>query len=65
MSSGFPIRSGILKGLYCLCSENKGPDQLYFAYAKSRFSHEMAHMVKLLCDKSILYCQITTNCEDV
>ena len=41
-----------VEGLYHLCSENKGADQLrghrvcvfVFAYAKSRFSHTMAHL---------------------
>ena len=41
------------EGLYCLCSENKGVDQLHgyqliwafvFANAKSRFSHDTALM---------------------
>ena len=38
------------EGLYYLCSENKGADQLIcgfvFAYAKSQFSHDVAHMIK-------------------
>ena len=43
-----------MEGLYYRCSENKGTDQLHgyheadlifvFAYAKSRFSHDAAHM---------------------
>ena len=43
-------------GLYDLCSKNKGADQLcgyraqlicgiVLAYAKSRFSHDAAHMI--------------------
>ena len=42
-----------------MCSENKGADQLrgyreadlvfVLAYAKSRFSHDAAHIVKLGC----------------
>ena len=42
------------EGLYCLCTENKGADQLccygkliccfVFAYAKSLFSHDAAHI---------------------
>ena len=54
-----------VEGLYYLCGENKGADQLadqlrgyraaavtgqticafVFAYAKSRFSHDVAHMI--------------------
>ena len=43
-----------VEGLYCLCSENKGADQLcnycaaglqfVFVYVKSRFSHDAAHL---------------------
>ena len=36
-----------VEGLYYLCSENKGAEQLrglFFAYAKSRFSHDAAHL---------------------
>ena len=45
-----------VEGLYYLCSENKGADQLsvhlicafFFAsYAKSRFSHDMAHITEV------------------
>ena len=55
------LKFGIYKvdGLYLLCSENKDADQLrsyctaakllicvfVFAYAKSRFSHEVAHKI--------------------
>ena len=50
-----------MEGLYYLCSENKGADQLRgyreadlrlcFRICKSRFSHDEAHMfvVMLLC----------------
>ena len=48
--------SDLLSGLYYLCSENKGTDQLcgyreadrvfVFAYAKSRFSHDEALMTQ-------------------
>ena len=38
-----------VEGLCYLCSENKGNDQLHgyfvFAYAKSRFSHDPAHLL--------------------
>ena len=44
-----------VEGLYSLCSENKGVDQLWvfaklicffvFAYAKSRFSHNEAQFI--------------------
>ena len=48
----------IEEGLYYLCSENKGADQLRskaaqlicvfgFAYAKSRFSHGAAHILNM------------------
>ena len=39
---------GSRRGLYCLCSENKGADQLIctfvFAYVKSSFSHVTAQI---------------------
>ena len=71
MSSGFLTRSEVVQpqkmsrdlkfqieeveGLYHLCSENKGTDQLcgygaadlhlfFFTYAKSRFSKDTAHV---------------------
>ena len=46
-----------MKGLYCPCSEIKGTNKLrgysaadldlhlFFAYAKSMFSHDAAHMI--------------------
>ena len=44
-----------VEGLYYLCSENRGADKLavtaqlicvfVFAYAKSRFSHDMPHLI--------------------
>ena len=49
-----------MEGLYYLCSENKGADQLrglntaklicdfVFAKAKSRFSHNEAHMCMII-----------------
>ena len=53
--------------MYYLCSENKGADQLrgyreadlhlFFAYAKSRFSHNATHLVHtelvLICPRYI------------
>ena len=51
-------------GLYYLCSKNKDADQLtsafVFAYAKSRFSHHMAHMdgqavAQLVCVLCVSY----------
>ena len=42
------------EGLYCLCSENKGIDQLcsycafVFAYANCRFSEAVAHLALFL-----------------
>ena len=72
--SGFPTRSdtnwavqqqkeiwnqgSIQKGLYYLCSENKGADQLrgyrlicafVFAYAKSRFAHDAIQNSTVSC----------------
>ena len=54
MARGLKFRIWKIEGLYYLCSENKGADQLrgsheadqlfVFAYAKSRFSHDEAHM---------------------
>ena len=40
--------SDLVKGLYYPCSANKGADQLrafVFAYAKSQFSHDVAHIM--------------------
>ena len=57
MARGLKFRIKEVEGLYYPCSENKGADQLrgyreadmrhiflVFAYAKSRFSHEAAHL---------------------
>ena len=54
MARGLKFRIKKEEGLYYLCSENKGADQLcsyrtadlhlFFAYAKSQFSHDMAHI---------------------
>ena len=55
MAGGLKFRIYVEEGLYYLCSENKGADQLrgyreaqicifVFAYAKSRFSHDEAHI---------------------
>ena len=56
MARGFKLQMEV-DGLYNLCSEIKGTDQLcittqlicifIFAYAKSRFSHDMAHMLTI------------------
>ena len=54
------------EGLYYLCCENKGADQLrsssaqlicafIFAYAKSRFSHDSAHIVFSTLKKNGFY----------
>ena len=60
------------EGLYCLCSGNKGADQLHgyraaafvFAYAKIRFSHDVAQIIvqSCLCTSSHLIPQL---CIDV
>ena len=56
-----------VEGLYCLCSENKGADQLcvfVFAYAKIRFSHDAARIGLIECPLKIkrkLYKSIHTN----
>ena len=53
MARGLKFRIKKVEGLYYLCSENKSADQLcgvaaqlicvfVFAYAKSRFSHDVA-----------------------
>ena len=58
MARGLKVRIKEEEGLYYLCSENKSVDQLrgklicvfVFAYAKSRFSHDAAHMyVQITC----------------
>ena len=47
----------MVEGLCFLCSENKGADQLIctfvFAYAKSRFSHDLAHFTEEIGDVEI------------
>ena len=57
MARGLKFRIYEEEGLYYLCSENKGADQpcgyreadlrhqVVFAYAKSRFSQDAAHML--------------------
>ena len=51
MARGLNFRFKEVEGLHYLCSENKGADQLcgyfVFAYAKSRFSHDAAHIKSL------------------
>ena len=48
MARGLKFLIEKVEGLYCLCSENKGTDQLIcvfvFAYAKRWFSHGAAHI---------------------
>ena len=48
MARGLKFRIKEVEGLYYLCSKTKGADQLIcvfvFAYAKSRFSHNAAHL---------------------
>ena len=49
MSRGLKFQIKEVEGLYYPCRENKGADQLSglhlcFAYAKIRFSHDVAHM---------------------
>ena len=60
--------SDSVEGLYNLYSENKEAEQLhsygaidlclFFAYAKSRFSHDAAHFYGILSKSSISYHQI-------
>ena len=49
MVRGLKFRIYEEEGLYYLCSENKGADQLIctfvFAYVNSRFSHDAAHNI--------------------
>ena len=56
MARGLKFWIYVVKGLYYLCSENKGADQLrgyreadlhlcFRIYAKSRFSHNETHML--------------------
>ena len=48
MARGLKFQILKIEGLYYLCSENKGADQLrgtfVFAYAINRFSHDWAHL---------------------
>ena len=54
MAGGLKFRIYVEEGLYCLCSENKGADQLRgyreadlrlcFRICKKRFSHDEAHI---------------------
>ena len=52
-----------MEGLYYQCSENKGADQLHsaqlicvfvFAYAKSQFSHDAAHIILRILIQNVL-----------
>ena len=60
MAGGLKFGIKKVEGLYFLCSENKDADQLLGAclcfriYAKSRFSHDMALMMKLICQDTPL-----------
>ena len=50
MTGSFKFRISEVVGLYYLCGENKGAAQLcafVFAYAKSRFSHDVAHLKRM------------------
>ena len=57
MARGLKIWIEEVEGLYFPCSENKGADQLrvtaklicvfVFAYAKNRFSHDEARVMKM------------------
>ena len=52
MARGLKFWIYVVEGLYTLCSKSKGADQLVaqlicsiaFAYAKIRFSHDVAHV---------------------
>ena len=49
MARGLKVRMQEEEGLFYLCSENKGADQLHsycFAYAKSRFSHDASQIIE-------------------
>ena len=58
MAIGLKFRILEEEGLYYLCRENKGADQLHgyrdadlrlvFAYAKSQLSHDAAHLSSLV-----------------
>ena len=60
MARGSKFRIWVEDGLYYPYSENKSADQLpvtaqlicvfVFAYAKSRFSHDAAHMINRILD---------------
>ena len=57
MARGLTFRILEEEGLYCLCSGNKGADQLHgyhaavfvFTYAKIRFSHDVAQIIVQCC----------------
>ena len=52
MARGLKFRIQVVEGLYYLCSENK---DAVFAYAKSRFSHNEAHVMRLVARVPIFY----------
>ena len=71
MARGLEFRINVVKELYYPYSENKGADQLrgyreadlrlFFAYAKSRFSHDAAqkmfHILQLNCKPELsIFC---------
>ena len=64
MARGLKFRIKKVVGLNYLCSKNKGTDQardnaklicdFVFAYAKNRFSHDAAHIIRATCGHSTL-----------
>ena len=68
MARGLKFQIKKVEGLYYLCSENKGTDQLavtaklicffVFAHAKSLFSHDKAHLITD-CSNAVLLLQFS------
>ena len=58
---GLKFRTYGVERLYCVCSKNKGADQLLgncctfvYAYTKSKFSHDAAH---IFCFNEYICCE--------
>ena len=73
MARGLKFQIQKIEGLYYPCSENKGADQVtaqlicifVFAYAKSRFSHDTAHIKNLGIMERDLNCFIEQSHQNV
>ena len=72
MARSFKCQILNVKGLYYLCSVNKGVDQpsgyhaadlFVFAYAKSRFSYDATHFICSFIAVTLCGCKLDSNTE--